>query len=141
MINSKKKGNRGENNWANFLTKNGIRAYRNSSSGSGIWKSDVNNSIGFNFEVKTVKKLNIQEAWKQTARDAERSHSTPSLVIHYDGMKEDEWLVVLHSNDFLDLLLNGKELDLQSPVNERSVKYKLDRAKYAIKDLLDELSV
>ena len=44
MINAKKKGNHGENLWANWLRDNNVcKANRNSSSGANIVKSDVTN--------------------------------------------------------------------------------------------------
>lgn len=106
-MNAKKKGNRGENNWANWLQEQGITAHRNSSSGANYQKSDVHNAIGANFEVKTVKRINLQEAWKQSSKDAFNSHSTPYLIIHFDGMGEDEWLVVMDNWNWVDLQLKA----------------------------------
>ena len=43
-INAKKKGNKGENNWANWLIDNGIKAWRDTQSGGGTReKADVGN--------------------------------------------------------------------------------------------------
>lgn len=110
MVNSKKKGNRGENLWANWLRDNNIcKAYRNSSSGANIVKSDVTNNLGMNFEVKSVKKLNLMEAWKQSERDAAMSHTIPTLVIHFDGMPQDSWLVVMNNYDWADLIKGKNE--------------------------------
>lgn len=103
-MNAKKKGNRGENLFANWLTEQGIKSYRNSSSGANIQKSDVHNSINANFEVKTVKRINLMQAWKQTQRDAEMSRSTPYLVIHLDGMPEETWLMVMNNWDWIEFV-------------------------------------
>ena len=62
-MSSKKKGNAGENKFANWLQSRGIKAYKNSSSGGNEWKSDVHNSLGINFEVKTCKKINLKKCW------------------------------------------------------------------------------
>jgi hypothetical protein len=102
MLNSKKKGNAGENCRANWLREHGITAHRNASSGANIVKSDVVNGIDANFEVKTVKKLNLQEAWKQSQRDA-GNYATPYVIIHFDGMAPDRCLVVLDNYDWLVL--------------------------------------
>jgi len=103
-MNAKKKGNAGENKFANWLQQNGIKAYRNSSSGANQWKSDIHNLLGINFEVKTVKKLNLLEAWKQSDGDSSLAKSIPMLAIHFDGMTENTWLMVLHSEDWIDLI-------------------------------------
>lgn len=108
-MNAKKKGNKGENDFANWLTKNGIKAYRNSSSGGNTQKSDVHNSINANFEVKTVKNLNLKKAWQQTKRDSEQSHTNPYLAIHFDGMPEESWLIVMDNYDWLEILKTSLE--------------------------------
>lgn len=137
MVQSKKKGNRGENLWANWLTSNGITAYRNSGSGSGIAKSDVHNALGANFEVKTVKHLNLKKAWQQSQSDANKAHSTPYLVVHLDGMKENDWFIVMNNYDWLDLM--KKSIEQPTPQNpNRELRYKGVRAVQAINDFLKE---
>jgi len=134
-MNAKKKGNAGENKWANWLKEQGITAYRNSSSGANYQKSDVHNSIGANFEVKTVKKLNLKEAWKQSSRDAFNSHTTPYLIIHFDGMGEDEWLVVMDNWNWVDLQLKamaGEGVEIKpAPSEERNNR----ELKWAVQNL------
>ena len=118
MINAKKKGNHGENLWANWLRDNNVcKANRNSSSGANIVKSDVTNDLGMNFEVKTVKKLNLMEAWKQSERDAQMSHTIPTVVIHFDGMPKDTWLVVMNNWDWADLV-KGKNKPVMKTANK-----------------------
>lgn len=102
MLNSKKKGNKGENDFAHWLQENGIRAWRNSSSGSGLYKGDINNSLDYTFEVKTVKKINLMEAWRQAQKDSSIAHNKPLLAIHFDGMGKREWLIIQHSEDWLE---------------------------------------
>ncbi len=110
MINVKKKGNKGENDFANFLHENGLKAWRNGSSGAGQYKGDINNSHDLCIEVKTVKKLNLQDAWYQVQSDSSKSHTIPLLAIHYDGMGKNQWLIVQHSEDWIENFnkLNGK---------------------------------
>lgn len=110
-MNAKKKGNHGEHLFAHFLKDNGIKAYRNSMSGGSVWKGDIGNDIDLTIEVKTVKKLNLLEAWKQVNRDASIAHNQPVLAIHFDGMGKNEWLVVTHSNDFVEMLKAYKAVD------------------------------
>ena len=63
-MNSKKKGNAGENAFANFLVRNGIKVWKDSASGGGTnEKGDVGNNLNIHFEIKTVKKINLLEVW------------------------------------------------------------------------------
>lgn len=103
-MNAKKKGNKGENQLANWLQANGIKAYRNGASGATQYKGDVYNELDLTIEVKTVKKLNLMEAWRQVNRDSSLARNTPTLAIHFDGMPKDEWLIVIHSETWLDYL-------------------------------------
>ena len=141
MTNVKRKGNNGELALAKFLSDNGVKCFRNSSSGGGLNKSDLHNSIGYNIEVKTVGRINLQEAWKQSERDASKTHTTPSLFIHFDRMREDEWLVVLNINDWLELIL-GESEDIKPEIDTqkgRNIAYKLETARNAVKALLKEI--
>lgn len=107
MVNAKKKGNRGEHAFAHWLMSKGIKAFRNSMSGGSVWKGDIANNLDLTIEIKTVKKINLQEAWGQVSKDASTAHNSPVLAIHFDGMPKDEWLVVLHSEDWVEYLKNG----------------------------------
>lgn len=103
-MNTKKKGNRGEWNFAHYLRANGFSAWRNAMSGGTVWKGDIGNNIGLSIEVKTVKKINIMQAWRQCTKDSDLGGGKPTLALHFDGMGKDEWLIVIHSEFFLDLL-------------------------------------
>lgn len=109
-MNVKKKGNAGENQFANWMQLNGVKMYRNSSSGAGMQKGDINNNLDMTIEVKTVKKLSVQEAWYQVNRDASIAKNMPVLAVHYDGMMKDTWLITVHSEDFLDMLKKYKNI-------------------------------
>lgn len=109
-MNVKKKGNAGENNFANWMQANGVKMYRNSSSGAGMQKGDINNNLDMTIEVKTCKKLSVQEAWYQVNRDASTAHNMPVLAVHYDGMQKDTWLITVHSEDFIDMLKVYKKI-------------------------------
>jgi Holliday junction resolvase len=133
-MNAKKKGNHGENNWANWLTAQGIKCYRNSSSGANTQKSDVHNSINANFEVKTVKAISLKQAWKQTKRDSEMAHSIPYLIIHFDGMPQEDWLVVMSNHDWVELLTGEKverETGKTTPIADREIKWAIENLKQA----------
>ena len=106
MINAKKKGNAGEHKFAHWLISKNIKAFRNSMSGGSVWKGDIANDVDLTIEVKTVKKINLMEAWRQVNRDASTAHNTPLLAIHYDGMPNDSWLIIMESGDWADLVIN-----------------------------------
>lgn len=131
-MNPKKKGNAGENDWANWLQKESIcNAYRNSSSGANTRKSDVHNDININFEVKTVKKLNLLKAYKQSESDCKMTHSTPYVVIHFDGMPKDQWLVVMNNWDWKDLIMKSEvrgEIIVDDSRDKKTAIYNIDYA-------------
>lgn len=141
-MNAKKKGNKGENDFANWLQINGIKAYRNSSSGGNTWKSDIHNGLGYNLEVKTVKRINLLDAWKQSERDANMAHTTPLLAVHFDGMPKDQWLIVIHSETWLDYVKNAPEtketeggaIPLHTPLSY-SEKSAISRARNALSEV------
>jgi Holliday junction resolvase len=109
-MNVKKKGNAGENRFAKWLSLKGVdNVKRNSGSGSGLAKSDVHNSLGVNFEIKTVKALNLKKAFEQSERDASMTHTKPYVVVHFDGMPEDTWIVCMSSDDWAELYLRTQE--------------------------------
>lgn len=109
-MNAKKKGNHGEHELANWLMENGIKAFRNSMSGGSVWKGDIANNLDLTIEVKTVKKINLMECWRQVNRDASKARNSPLLAIHFDHMPKKEWLIVIHSEDWLELIKNLKSL-------------------------------
>lgn len=135
-MNSKVKGNKGENNFARYLRENGIKAFRDSASGGSVAKGDLHNNINATIEVKTVKKLNLMEAWKQVTNDAQKARNRPILAIHYDKMPKDEWLIVLHSNDWLDLEMDESEdIDIyQDPKKKYRLKNMIESAKAVLRD-------
>lgn len=104
MINAKRKGSKGEHDFAHWLLGHGVKAYRNSMSGGSVWKGDIGNNIDCTFEVKTVKKINLQEAWRQVEKDSSIAHNMPVLAIRFDKMPKNEWLMVFHSEDAIEML-------------------------------------
>ena len=124
-MNVKKKGNIGENNFANWLRDQGIKAWRDNASGGGSReKSDIGNEIGYSFEVKTVAKINLLQAWKQTLRASDKTHTTPAVIIHFNGMALDKWLVVLDNHDWLQLLMPTLNQEKVAKFKEREQEIK-----------------
>jgi len=108
MINAKKKGNSGENAFANWLFSHGFKAWRNGSSGAGMYKGDINNGMDITFEVKTVKKINLLKCYQQVCRDASIAKNSPVLAIRFDNMPKNNWLMVVNSEDWIYLMKNQK---------------------------------
>lgn len=131
MPNSKKKGNKGENKFANWLIANGIKAWKDGASGGGNnEKADVGNNLNIHFEVKTVKKIGLMETWQKALHECGKTHNDPVLAIHFDGMPENKWLIVLDNDHFLDLLTKeGVKNDYQDP-----------KFGYALSNLKDAIS-
>ena len=96
----------------------------------------MHNALGINFEVKTVKKINLQKVWKQSERDAGMAHTIPMLAIHFDGMAENEWLMTLHSEDWADLFLRAKEPKTIQGELSRTERYKVERLIQSAKEVL-----
>ena len=69
-----------------------------------IWKGDISNNLDLTIEIKTVKKINLMEAWRQVNRDASVADNSPLLAIRFDHMPPKEWLVVMHSSDWVELM-------------------------------------
>ena len=146
MVNVKKKGNAGENHFANWLRDNGIKAWRDSASGAGTReKGDIGNNIDCTFEVKTVKRINLQQAWRQVEKSASIHHNKPVLVIHFDGMPKDEWLIVQHSEDWLNDTLKSPEIApdcnkyVEEPTISRSDKQQLQWLSTRVATMLKEI--
>ena len=136
MINSKRKGNAGERNWAQFLREQNLdrNARRNVSSGSTYYKSDVHNSINYNFEVKVGKHFSLPKALKQTQRDAEMAHSKPAIPFHLDGMRDDSWWIVIDAYEWAELIKRNKEPISKAP--DREMKWKIQRLVEAAKQVM-----
>lgn|SRR3990167_7139579 len=139
MLNAKKKGNAGENKFANWLKDNDIKAWKDGASGGGSGeKSDVGNNINAHFEVKTCKRLNLQIAWRQAAREALKTQNTPYVVVHFDGMPENEWLVVMNNWDWLSMFQKSqseKIIERLPEENKREKKWVIENAILALKKL------
>lgn len=137
MINVKKKGNLFENRWAHFLSDNGFKAWKDAGSGCGNReKADVGNNENIHWEVKAVAGINLQAVWKKAELECQKTHNTPMLAIHFNGMKEDEFLVVMNNFDYIDLWRKSKEPKSTAKIESRDEKYKIERLVTAAKEVL-----
>ena len=102
-MNSRRKGAEGERELANELRKLGYDAHRGVQYKGGQDSPDVVGIDGFHIECKRVEKLNIEDAMKQSERDA--GDNVP-LVIHRKN--REEWKVTMRLDDFIELI-RGKD--------------------------------
>lgn len=131
MVNVKKKGNRNENDLANWLNSHGFKATKDPSSGSHTERGDVANNLDLTIETKACKKVELMKWWKQVTLAASQQRNSPALFLHIDGMPKDEWLVVLHSEDWAEMMkADGAEQDYQDP-----------KARYAFQNLKEAVRV
>lgn len=111
MINAKKKGNAGEHAFAHWLISKGFKGFRNSMSGGSVWKGDIANDLDMTIEVKTCKRINLMDCWRQVDRDSSIAHNQPVLAVRFDNMPKDSWLMVMHSDDWIDMVQEIKKLE------------------------------
>ena len=133
-INSKKKGNRFENRLTNWLRDKGIKAWKDSQSGGGDReKGDVGNNLDMTIESKAAKRITLPEWWKQVEASASKHGNQPVLFIHQDGMGDREWLVVMHSEDWANLVIKEKEEpDYSQSSEDREKRWALEQLKTAV---------
>ena len=106
-MNVKRKGTAGENELAELLRAEGIRAYRNDQ----IYKGGQGNpdvraeleGMQLHIEVKRVEKLNVPEAVHQAERDAEAG--TLPMVAH--RRNREKWLMTMPLSVFIQIIREG----------------------------------
>lgn len=106
MVNSKKKGSRGELEFVNFLKDHGYSdAYRSQQfCGVGEDASDVickSLPVDHHIEVKRVQNLNIEKALQQAERDR-ADFSKIAVVAHRKN--GESWKITLRAEAYLQLL-------------------------------------
>lgn len=140
MVNAKKKGNSWENKLANWLSDHGFRARKDGASGgTAREKGDIHNNEGFTIESKAYKQLALQEWWRQVTKSASLQGNSPLLFIHQDGMPDNEWMVVMHSEDWIDMWKKQKgEVEVKETLDP-NLRWKIEKTVYALKELMKEL--
>lgn len=106
-MNVKRKGTAGENELAELLRAEGIRAYRNDQ----IYKGGKNNpdvradleGHELHIEVKRQEKLNVTEAMKQAINDA----AAGTLPILAHRRNREKWLITMPMTVFIELMRDG----------------------------------
>ena len=102
---SQRKGAQGERELAAYLAENGIQTER----GGDCFgeKPDLMGMPGIHVEVKRVERLNVLEAMKQAAKDAEKFQDGIPAVFH--RRNRSPWLVTMCLRDWLDLYRRWRE--------------------------------
>lgn len=137
MTNAKKKGNVWENKLANWLRSHGFKATKDPSSGSHSERGDIVNEMNLTIESKSCKTVKLMEWWKQVDYAATQQRNEPALFIHVDGMPDNEWLVVMHSEDWIEHMKNDTETP--QSYQDPKAKYALSNAREAIRVALKYL--
>lgn len=101
MVNSKKKGSRGELEWAKFCREQGYNCRRTAQYCGNT--GDASDVVGLDYihqEVKRNEKLNIYDAIEQAVNDSQKSGNIP-IVAHRKNRKQ--WLVTMNAEDWFKL--------------------------------------
>ena len=97
-INSKKKGSRGELEWANFCKKFGFDVRRTQQyCGKSGEAADCIGLKHIHQEVKRVENLNVQKAFEQASNDKKTDEI--AIVAHRKNNKK--WLVTMAASDWI----------------------------------------
>ncbi len=137
-INSKRKGNNNELALAALFRENGFKVWRDSASGAGNGdKGDLNNDMGFCFEAKCGKSINLWAAWEQVKMSSSMNKNIPVLLLRRDGMPKDEYIVGMHIQDWMALLKGEDKRD--QTFTDPKAKYAMQRARDALRDVIKYL--
>lgn len=102
MPNSRRKGAEGERELANILKTYGFDARRGQQYRGGGDSPDVVGLPGVHIECKRVEKLNIENAMKQSRRDAKDTNEIP-VVMHRRNF--EGWKVTMDLDEFMNMYL------------------------------------
>ena len=97
-MNSRDKGAKGERELASKLTEYGFPSRRGQQFSGANGDADVVGLPGIHIECKRVERLNLQEAYDQSKRDA-RDDEIPVVMHRKNNCK---WLVTMSLEDWID---------------------------------------
>lgn len=107
MINRKKKGNRGELEWANFCKKKGFDVKRSQQYCGTSNSADCIGLPGIHQEIKYTEKLRIYDALSQAKKDSSRKNFP--IVAH--RKKRQKWVIVMDANNWFELYKKWLEVN------------------------------
>lgn len=119
---------------ANWLRSHGFKATKDPSSGSHYERGDIVNDMNLTIESKACKKVNLMEWWKQVDQAAAQQRNEPVLFIHVDGMSDNSWLVVQHSEDWIEARKGNSESEQN--YQDPKVKYAMQRLKDNLREVI-----
>jgi Holliday junction resolvase len=101
-MNSKRKGQRGEREFAAVLASHGYEARRSQQYCGVAGDADlVVDMPGVHFEVKRVETLNVHKAFAQASKDARVTGDMPVVAFKRN---RGEWMVAMAAEDWLKLM-------------------------------------
>ncbi len=105
MINSRKKGSRGELEFSKLCTEKGYDTYRTQQYCGAAGDADVTGLEGLHVEVKRVERLYVHDAMKQAISDA--ATGTMPIVAH--RRNHQPWLITMEADAFFTLYKAWRE--------------------------------
>ena len=103
-VNSRAKGARGERELAAILREHGYDARRGQQFSGANGDADVIGLEGIHIECKLRDRLNIEDAYAQARRDADRRGEIPTVMHRKTGDKHKcGWLVTMSLEHFMHL--------------------------------------
>jgi len=108
-MNSKRKGKRGELEWASFLRSHGFDARRGQQYAGSPDSPDVVSSLPYHFEVKRTQRLSITDAAAQAEGD---SRGRPWVIAH--RRNHGPWLVTMRAETFVELVRRSDIMEPES---------------------------
>lgn len=137
MVNSKKKGSRGELEFVNWLKAHSINARRTQQYCGANNDADIVSDLrAIHFEIKRVEKLNISKAIQQSKEDA-KADQYP-VVVH--RRSREKWLVTMDAEDWLELIDRRKAVRKGIQEISSREEYMVMSAEEAKKGLYSDLN-
>ena len=119
-MNSKRKGNTGENEIAKLLTAHGFNSHRNDQRyKSGFENPDIS-LPGVHIEVKRTESLRLYDALHQAVRDA--NGAAIPVVMH--RRNRESWVVIMRFTDWIEMYkkTRGKEISNYAKTTTEKIK-------------------
>ncbi len=107
---SKKKGSRGELEFAHLCQSHGYDVHRTAQfRGNTGCAGDCEGLEGIHIEVKRVEKLNLENAMNQSIHDAEAENKGNFPIVAHRKNK-GEWLITMRAEDWFQLFGKAEQL-------------------------------
>ena len=122
MINSKRKGAKGELEFAKLCSEYGFESRRTQQyCGNTGDAADIVGLPGIHVEVKRVEALNINKAMEQSERDARQKGDNEIPIVAHRKNRAD-WLITMKASDWLLMFTKTKSVSDATKVCGKKVK-------------------